>query len=61
MTKRAAIYALYSSDLQKVTSIEDQVAMARRLCDREGWSVTAPFVDQEISGRTDRGLCPAVN
>lgn len=54
MSKRAAIYARYSSDLQKETSIEDQIAHAKRLCEREGWSVVATFKDKEMTGRNTR-------
>ncbi|MEI4474220.1 recombinase family protein [Frigidibacter sp. MR17.24] len=49
--RRAAIYARYSSKLQKQTSIEDQIAEAERFCDREGWTVVARFADAEASGR----------
>jgi len=52
--KRAAIYARYSSSLQKATSIEDQIAMARRECDRNGWTVVAIFEDREKTGRNMR-------
>ena len=54
MTKRVAIYARYSSDLQKATSIEDQIAMAERHCEREGWTVVAHYIDREVSGRHTR-------
>ena len=36
---RAAIYARYSSDLQRETSIEDQLAVARRYAEDHGWKV----------------------
>lgn len=52
--KRAAIYARYSSSLQKATSIEDQIAMARRECERNGWSVVGVFADHEMTGRNMR-------
>ncbi|MEX1661391.1 recombinase family protein [Thioclava sp. 15-R06ZXC-3] len=51
---RAAIYARYSSDRQKATSIEDQIAMARRECDRKGWTVVEVFEDREMTGRNMR-------
>jgi len=54
MTKRVAIYARYSSDLQKATSIEDQIAMAERYCARKGWEVVAHFSDGEMSGKNTR-------
>lgn len=51
MTKRAAICAGYSSDLQQATSIDDQIAMARRLCGTQNWQVVHIFRDKEITGR----------
>ncbi len=54
MSKRVAVYARYSSDLQKATSIEDQVAMAERLCAEKGWQIVDIFEDREMSGRSNR-------
>lgn len=54
MTTRAAIYARYSSDLQKATSIEDQIAMAERFCAEQGWSVSHVFTDHLKTGRHTR-------
>ncbi|MBY6006703.1 recombinase family protein [Salipiger bermudensis] len=54
MTKRAAVYARYSSNLQSPTSIEDQVAMAKRFCDRQGWTMVNVFSDYEKTGRNTR-------
>jgi site-specific DNA recombinase len=48
----AAIYARYSSELQRATSIEDQVRLCREAAERLGYAV-APghvFSDHEISG-----------
>ena len=47
---RAAIYARFSSQLQKVSSIEDQVRDCRARAAREGWEVTQVFSDYAISG-----------
>jgi site-specific DNA recombinase len=47
---RAAIYARYSTDLQRVQSIEDQVRVCRDLADRLGAEVTAVFADTATSG-----------
>jgi site-specific DNA recombinase len=47
---RAAIYARFSSDNQSDKSIEDQVALCRELCAREGFNVVAVFHDRAISG-----------
>ncbi|MPQ92371.1 hypothetical protein F8R15_00925 [Thioclava sp. JE_KL1] len=51
MTKRVAVYARYSSKLQKPTSIDDQFDMAERFVQTQGWTVTQRFSDSEISGR----------
>jgi len=47
---RTAIYARYSSDLQRDASIEDQLRICRALADREGWTVVDSYSDRAISG-----------
>lgn len=47
---RAAIYARFSSDRQKDRSIDDQIALCRDLCAREGMAVISTFEDRAISG-----------
>ncbi|MBR2117714.1 MAG: recombinase family protein [Afipia sp.] len=47
---RAAIYARFSSDLQKCKSIGDQIALCREVCAREGLIVVSVFEDRAISG-----------
>ena len=47
-----AIYARYSSDLQRDASIEDQVRVCRARADREGWLVHDIYTDRAISGAT---------
>jgi site-specific DNA recombinase len=49
---RAAIYARYSSDLQRPTSIEDQVRKCAQFAEQRGWRVLEEFVrsDAEVSG-----------
>ena len=49
---RVAIYARYSSDLQRETSIDDQVAVASRYADEQGWTVLdeCVYTDAGISG-----------
>ncbi|MGY8634298.1 recombinase family protein [Bradyrhizobium sp. 14AA] len=47
---RASIYARFSSDRQKDRSIDDQVALCRDLCAREGMAVISTFEDRAISG-----------
>ena len=50
MTKRAVIYARYSSDLQSDASIEDQVRLAKRLIDDQEFKLTQTYTDHGISG-----------
>src|SRR6516164_2292154 len=47
---RAAVYVRYSSDRQKDRSIDDQIALCRDLCAREGMVVISTFEDRAISG-----------
>jgi site-specific DNA recombinase len=47
---RAAIYARYSSDKQNDRSIEDQAALCRALCKRDGLLVIELYADRAISG-----------
>lgn len=54
MTKRAAIYARYSSDRQKDTSLDDQVSMAHRFAEGQGWEVVGIFTDRQKTGRNKR-------
>ena len=49
MTK-IAVYARYSSDLQKDNSIEDQLRVCRDKADREGWEIVETYTDHAISG-----------
>lgn len=48
--KRAAIYARFSSDLQRDKSIDDQIEMCREIAAREGAAVELIFEDRAISG-----------
>ena len=54
---RCAIYARYSSDLQRASSIEDQVRRCREYAARQGWVVLEEFVrsDQAITGAAMEG------
>jgi site-specific DNA recombinase len=52
---RAAIYARYSSDLQNPRSIDDQAALCRAWCEREGHGVTATYHDAALSGASTHG------
>jgi len=50
---RCALYARYSSDLQRESSVEDQIRkMPGAFADRKGWTVLDEYVrsDEEISG-----------
>ncbi|ATN36026.1 resolvase [Rhizobium sp. ACO-34A] len=47
---RAAIYARYSSELQREASIEDQHRICRRLIDERGWKEAKLYADQGLSG-----------
>ena len=46
----AAIYARYSSDLQREASIEDQNRICRERAAKEGWPVYQCYSDRGISG-----------
>ena len=48
--KTAAIYARFSSDLQKDRSIDDQFSLCERYAKREGLKVTQRFADRAKSG-----------
>lgn len=52
MTARAALYARYSSDLQRDASIDDQLRICRQLVDRHGWVEVGAYADRAISGST---------
>ncbi len=47
---QTVIYARFSSALQNARSIEDQIALCRERCEREGWTVVEVFTDYAISG-----------
>ena len=47
---RAALYARYSSDQQRATSIDDQFRNCRRRADAEGWRIVREFSDAAMSG-----------
>jgi DNA invertase Pin-like site-specific DNA recombinase len=47
---RAALYARYSTDQQRQTSIADQVRGARERAEREGWPIVAQHGDEGVSG-----------
>lgn len=49
---RCAIYARYSSDLQRESSVEDQIRNCREFAKRQGWIILENYVrsDQAVSG-----------
>lgn len=49
-SKRVALYARYSSDLQSGHSIEDQLRLCREFAERQGWTVTECYSDAGLSG-----------
>ncbi|MBK1686239.1 recombinase family protein [Rubrivivax gelatinosus] len=55
---RAVLYARYSSDRQRETSIDDQVRAGRALIARERWSLVGEWGDEEISGSVPVALRP---
>ncbi len=50
MPVRTVIYARYSSDMQRLASIADQVEVCRRYAERQGWELTHIYDDAAISG-----------
>jgi site-specific DNA recombinase len=54
---RCAIYARYSSDLQRESSIEDQIRKCKEFAEKQGWAVLEECIrcDQAISGASLAG------
>ena len=54
---RCAIYARYSSDLQRESSSEDQIRRCRQFAERQQWVVVEDYVcsDQAVSGASTEG------
>jgi site-specific DNA recombinase len=46
----AAIYARYSSELQRDASIEDQIRLCRQRIEQEGWQYLHAYTDRAVSG-----------
>jgi site-specific DNA recombinase len=49
---RAALYARYSTELQRKESIDDQLQACRRVAELQGFEVVGSFTDAAISGGT---------
>lgn len=52
---RAAIYARFSSDLQRDRSIEDQIEQCRAYAERQGFEVVEVYADRAKSGASMHG------
>jgi site-specific DNA recombinase len=57
-TLRAALYARYSTDRQRETSIDDQLRAARARAETEGWHIVAQHGDEGVSGSVPVALRP---
>src|SRR5262245_42910590 len=51
---RVAIYARYSSENQRETSIEDQYRVCEQYAERERWKIVRQYADKAISGATHK-------
>ena len=60
VSRKAVLYARYSSDKQNDMSCEDQLALARETAERLDIAVAAEFSDDAISGRTLMRTRPGV-
>ena len=49
---RAAIYARYSTDLQSISSIDDQIRLCRERIERDGHELVQIYSDRAVSGAT---------
>ena len=49
-TVRAGVYARYSSDNRRESSIEDQVEVCRRYAEVQGWEIIEVYPDRALSG-----------
>jgi site-specific DNA recombinase len=47
---RAAIYARYSTDLQRDTSIDDQIRSCKAHLEKEQWVLAATYTDRAVTG-----------
>lgn len=53
--KRTALYARFSSELQNERSADDQLALCRSYCEKNGFHLVAEFADRAISGASVMG------
>ena len=54
MKKKAAIYARFSSDMQREESIDAQVRACREYAEREGYEVVKIYSDEAMTAKNDR-------
>ena len=47
---RVALYARYSTDMQRASSIEDQLRLCREHAERMGWTIIDSYADRAVSG-----------
>lgn len=47
---QAAIYARYSTDLQRDASIEDQIRVCEERAGQNGWTIAGHYTDHGMSG-----------
>jgi len=50
MTSRVALYARYSTDMQRDASIEDQLRVCRAFAVNHSWPIIDSYSDRAISG-----------
>ncbi len=50
MTSRVALYARYSTDMQRDASIEDQLRVCRTFAEAQSWAIVDSYFDRAISG-----------
>lgn len=53
-TVRAVLYARFSSELQRTESIDAQIRAMKQYCKEQHWEVVGTYVDEALSGTTDR-------
>lgn len=52
--KRVAIYARYSTDMQRTESISAQVRAMEQYCHQRCWKIVAKYIDEALSATTDK-------
>ena len=52
--KRVALYARYSSDMQRTESITAQIRAMEEFCKQHNWTVVAKYIDEARSATTDQ-------